>query len=100
MITILKNYFQSYGVIQRVGSHFPVSTAYYLKFVLRAKSFCDYVDGLLSLAYIQKIAVVDMAHIVAKHPTSTRKDDAKYYGKGDKGGTIFSPFNGRVADPD
>ena len=25
-----------------------------------------------------------MADIMAKHATSTRKDDAKYYGKGDK----------------
>ena len=29
-----------------------------------------------------------MAHIVANHATSTRNDDAKYYGKGEKG--IFS----------
>ena len=57
MITTLKNYFQSYGVIQGVGSHFPVSTALYLR---------DYVVGLLSLACIPNIAVVvDMAHIVA-----------------------------------
>ena len=52
---------------------------YYLKFILRAESPCDYVDGLLSLVYIPNIVVVDMAHIVAKHATSSRKDDAKYY---------------------
>ena len=57
VITTLKNYFQSYGVIQGVGSHFPVSTASYLR---------DYVVGLLSLACIPNIAVVvDMANIVA-----------------------------------
>ena len=47
--------------------------AYYLKFNLRAEDPRDYVDDLLSLAYIPSIAVVDMAHIVAKHATSTRK---------------------------
>ena len=52
---------------------------YYLKFILRVESPRDYVDGLLSLAYIPNIVVVDMAHIVAKHATSSRKDDAKYY---------------------
>ena len=57
VITTLKNYFQSYGDIQGVGSHFPVSTALYLR---------DYVVGLLSLACIPNIAVVvDMANIVA-----------------------------------
>ena len=35
-----------------------------------------------------------------KHATSTRKDDAKYNGKGDKENNIFNPFNGRVADPE
>ena len=64
------------------------------------KSPHDYVEGLLSLAYIPNIVVVGMARIVAKHATSTRKDDAKYFGKGDKEGNIFNPFNGRVADPD
>ena len=64
------------------------------------KSPRDNVDGLLSLAYIPNIVVVDMARIVAKHATSTRKDDAKYFGKGDKEGNIFNPFSGRVADPD
>ena len=39
---------------------------YYLKFILRAKSPRDYVDGLLSLAYIPNTVVVDMAHTVAK----------------------------------
>ena len=73
---------------------------YYLKFILRAESPRDYVDGLLSLAYIPNIVVVDMAHIVAKHATSSRKGDAKYYGKYDKEGNIFNPFNGRVADPE
>ena len=77
-------------------------TVYYLKFILRAESPRDYVDDLLSFAYIPNIVVPDMAHIVAKHSTRTsnRKDDAKYYGKGDKEGNIFNPFNCRVADPE
>ena len=65
-----------------------------------AESPRDYVDGFPSLAYIPNIAVVDMARIVVKHATSTRKDDAKYYGKGDKEGNIFNPFNDEVADPE
>ena len=73
---------------------------YYLKFILSAESPRDYVDGLLSLAYIPNIVVVDVAHIVAKHATSTRKDDAKYYGKDVKEGNIFNPFNGRVTNPE
>ena len=75
-------------------------TVYYLKFILRAESPRDYVDDLLSFAYIPNIVVLDMAHIVAKHATSNRKDEAKYYGKGDKEGNIFNPFNSRVADPE
>ena len=67
---------------------------------MRAESPRDYVDDLLSFAYIPNIVVPDMAHIVAKHSTSNRKDDAKYYGKGDKEGNIFNPFNCRVADPE
>ena len=50
--------------------------------------------------HFPNIIVIDMAHIVAKHATSSRKDDAKYYGKGDKEGNIFNQFNGRVADPE
>ena len=73
---------------------------YYLKFILRAESPRDYVDGLLSLAYILNIVVVDMAHIVAKHARNTREDDAKYDGKGDKEGNNLNPFNDRVADAD
>ena len=69
-------------------------------FILRAESPRDYVDGLLSLAYIRDIVVVDMPRTAGKHATSTRKDDAKYDGKGDKESNIFSPFNGRVADPE
>ena len=41
-----------------------------------------------------------MPHIAANHAKSTRKDDAKYDGKGDKENNIFNPFNGRVADPE
>ena len=41
-----------------------------------------------------------MAYIVANYAISTRKDDAKYYGKGGTEGNIFNPFNDRVADPD
>ena len=55
-----------------------------LKIYLRVESPCDYVDGLLLLAYIPNIVAVDMVDIVVKHATSARKDDAKYYGKGDK----------------
>ena len=57
-------------------------------------------DGLLWLAFIPNIVVVDMAQIVAKHAISTRKDNAKYYGKGGKEENILNPFNGRVAGPD
>ena len=56
MITISSNYFQSYGVIPWVGSHF-----------LSAQSSRGYVEGLLSLAYITHIVADDIAHIVAKH---------------------------------
>ena len=62
--------------------------AYYSKFIL------------LSLAYIPNIVVADVARIVAKHATSTRKNDAKYYDKGDKEGNIFNPFSEWVADQD
>ena len=102
MITILKNYFQSCG--SHSGSWHSFSCqhgiVYYLKFILSAESPRDYVEGLLSLAYIPNIFAVDMARIVAKHATSTRKDNAKYYGKGEKEGNIFNPFSGRVADSD
>ena len=67
---------------------FQHGIAYYSKFIL------------LSLAYIPSIAVADVARIVAKHATSTRKNNAKYYNKGDKEGNIFNPFSERVADPD
>ena len=57
-------------------------------------------DGLFSLAYILNIGVVDMVPIKGNHATSTRKENVKYYSKGDKEGNIFNPFNGRVADAD
>ena len=63
---------------------------YYLKFIVRAESLRDYVDGWLSLAYIPNIVAVDMARVLVNH--ATRKDDAKYYGKGGKEGNIFNPF--------
>ena len=66
-----KNYFQRNGVIQGVGSYFPVSTV-----------------------------LLEMAHIVPKHTTSTRKDYAKYFGKCDKERDILNPFNGRLTDPE
>ena len=71
-----------------------------LKIYFIVESIRDYVDGLLSLAFIPNIVVVDMAQIVAKHAISTRKDNAKYYGKGGKEENILNPFNGRVAGPD
>ena len=52
---------------------FQHSIIYYLKFILPAESLRVYVDGLLSLAYIPNRVVVDMAHIMANHATSTRK---------------------------
>ena len=89
MITIFKNYFQNLG---HSGSCLLFSCqhgiAYYSKFIL------------LSLSYIPNIVVADVARIGAKHATSTRKNDAKYYDKGDKEGNIFNPFSERVADPD
>ena len=69
---------------------------YNLKFILRAERPRDYADGLLSLAYIPNIVV--MTDIVTKHATSTRKDDAKYYGKGDKERNVFNPSMAKVAD--
>ena len=61
--------------------HFPV---YYLKLILRIESLHDYVDCLLSLAYIPNLGVVDIVSIKGYHAASTRTENAKYYGKGNK----------------
>ena len=53
----------------------PHGIAYYLKFLLRAESCRDYVDGLLSLKYQSNIVIVDMAHVVANHVNNTLKED-------------------------
>ena len=69
---------------------------YNVKLIFHAERPRDYADGLLSLAYIPNIVV--MTDIVTKHATSTRKDDGKYYGKGDKERNIFNPSIAKVAD--
>ena len=72
---------------------------YYLKFLLRSESSRDYVDGLLSMEHLPNITVIDMAHIVANHALTSRKEDVIKYGY-DENGILFKPYNGRVADPE
>ena len=62
----------------------PHGVVYYLKFLLHAESFRDYVDGCLSTAYLPNVVVVDMTHIVAKHANRSRREDIEKYKKGDK----------------
>ena len=53
----------------------PYGVVYYLKFLLRAESRRDYVDGLLSMEHLPNITVIDMAHIAANHALASRKED-------------------------
>ena len=62
----------------------PHGLVYYVKFLLRAESCRDYVDGYLSMAYLPNVVVVDMTHIVAKHANRSRREDIEKYKKGDK----------------
>ena len=78
----------------------PHGVVYYLKFLLRAESCRDYVDGCLSMAYLPNVVVVDMAHIVAKHANRIRREDIEKYKKGDNEGKLFRPYDGRAADPE
>ena len=77
----------------------PHGVVYYLKFLLRSESSRDYVDGLLSMEHLPNITVIDMAHIVANHALTSRKEDVIKYGY-DENGILFKPYNGRVADPE
>ena len=77
----------------------PHGVVYYLKFLLRSESSCDYVDGLLSMEHLPNITVIDMAHIVANHALTSRKEDVIKYGY-DENGILFKPYNGRVVDPE
>ena len=78
----------------------PHGLVYYLKFLLRAESCRDYVDGCLSMAHLPNVVIVDMAHIVAKHANSSRREDIEKYNKGDNKGKLFRPYGGRAADPE
>ena len=78
----------------------PHGIVYYLKFLLRAESCRDYVDGLLSLKHRPNIVIVDMAHIVANHANITRKVDNRKYGKADVEEKLFFLDEGRVASSD
>ena len=77
----------------------PYDVVNYLKFLLRAERFRDYVDGCLSMAHLPNV-VVDMAHIVAKHANSSRRKDIEKYDKGHNEGILFRPYDGRAADPE
>ena len=77
----------------------PYDVVYYLKFLLRAERFRDYVDGCLSMAHLPKV-IVDMAHIVAKHANRSRRKDIEKYDKGHNEGKLFRPYDGRAADPE
>ena len=78
----------------------PHGIVYYLKFLLRAESCRDYIDGLLSLKHEPNIVIVDMAHIVANHANNTRKEDNRKYGKADEEGRLFFPCEGHVSSSD
>ena len=78
----------------------PHGIVYYLKFLLRAESCRDYVDGLLSLKHQPNIVIVYMAHIVANYANNTRKEDNRKCGKADEEGRLFFRYEGRVASSD
>ena len=60
---------------------YPHSVVYYLKFLLRAESCRDYVDGCLSMAHLPNVVVADMTHIVSKHANRSRREDIEKYNK-------------------
>ena len=49
---------------------------------------------------LTNVVIVDMAHIVAKHANSSRREDIEKYNKGDNKGKLFRPYGGRAADPE
>ena len=51
------------------------------------------------MEHLPNITVIDMAHIVANHALTSRKEDVIKYGY-DENGILFKPYNGRVADPE
>ena len=77
----------------------PHGIVYYLKFLLRAESCRDYVDG-LSLKHQPNILIVDIAHIVANHANNTREEDNRKYGKANEEGRLIFPYEGHVASSD
>ena len=70
---------------------------YYLKVPIRAESPRDYLDGLLSMAHIPNIIIVDMPQIVSAHARN-RQGDIKRAGHGNLNGELFFPFDGRAGD--
>ena len=96
-----KRFFQIVGSLGRLVVIFlSHGIVHYLKFLLRAESCRDYVDGLLLLKDQPNIVIVDMAHIVANHANNTRKEDNKKYGKAEEEGRLLFPYEGRVASSD
>ena len=57
----------------------PHGIVYYLKFLLRAESCRDYIDGCLSMLHMPNVVVVDMAHMIARHANGSRRNDVKKY---------------------
>ena len=73
---------------------------YYVKFLLRAESCRDYVDGILSFKHVPNVIIVDLAHMLANHANGTRREDTIRLGKGDEEGNLFYPYDGRIDDPE
>ena len=71
---------------------------YCLKFLLRAESCRDYVDGCLSMSNLPNVFVANMAQIVAKHANRSRREDIEKYNKEDNEGKRFRPYDGRAAN--
>ena len=75
----------------------PHGVVYYLKFLLRSESSCDYIDCLLSMKHIPNVVLIDMAHIIAKHVLMLRREDVQNYANNEEG-VLFEPYFGRVAE--
>ena len=67
----------------------PTWIVYYLKFLLREKSCRIY--RFLLLKHQPIIVIVDMVHTAADH-ANTRKEGNRKYGKADKEGRLFFPY--------
>ena len=63
----------------------PHGIVYGLKFVLRAESFRDYVDILLSMKHQPPVYIIDMAHMIVAQRNRRRQN-------------MFHPHNGKVAE--